>query len=168
MICGQTCDGLYHFAFCLINFGIPFGSQPIKSALARHSGVRVYMGCALAFVLQGRFLCFHCYMVHFQGSVSGSPQSLDYTQKSTISTLAVKFYPQVDCHTDHMSSVLSRVSSSYYQFITIIVIYLPGCGYRIIIFASHVSGRGNILGASCLSVCVWASVCTLCTLDLQT
>ncbi len=23
MICGQTCDGLYHFAFYLINFGIP-------------------------------------------------------------------------------------------------------------------------------------------------
>ncbi len=27
MICGQTCDGLYHFAFCLIIFGIPFGSR---------------------------------------------------------------------------------------------------------------------------------------------
>ncbi len=33
MICHQTCDGLYHFAFCLINFGTPFGSQLIKSAL---------------------------------------------------------------------------------------------------------------------------------------
>ncbi len=32
---------LYHFAFYLINFGIPFGSRPIKSALARHSGVQV-------------------------------------------------------------------------------------------------------------------------------
>ncbi len=69
----------------LDHFGIPFGSQSIKSALARHSGVqvpvvsrheghvvildqsqrsllvpsisylRVYMGCALAFVLQVTF-----------------------------------------------------------------------------------------------------------------
>ncbi len=32
MICGQTCDGLYHFAFYLVNFGIPLdpsqSSQP--------------------------------------------------------------------------------------------------------------------------------------------
>ncbi len=41
MVCGQTCDGLYHFAFYLVNFGIPFGSHPIKSALARHTGVQV-------------------------------------------------------------------------------------------------------------------------------
>ncbi len=30
-----------HFAFYLVNFGIPFGSHPIKSALARHTGVQV-------------------------------------------------------------------------------------------------------------------------------
>ncbi len=41
MVCGQTCDGLYHFAFYLVNFGIPFGSHPIKSAQARHTGVQV-------------------------------------------------------------------------------------------------------------------------------
>ncbi len=41
MVCGQNCDGLYHFAFYLVNFGIPFGSQPIKSAWARHTGVQV-------------------------------------------------------------------------------------------------------------------------------
>ena len=41
MICGQTCDGLYHFAFYLVNFGIPLGSHPIKSARARHTGVQV-------------------------------------------------------------------------------------------------------------------------------
>ncbi len=33
----------------------------------------VYMGCALAFVLQVRSLYVPCYMVHFQGSISGSP-----------------------------------------------------------------------------------------------
>ncbi len=41
MICGQTCDELYHFTFLLDCFGIPLGFQPIKSALARHSGVQV-------------------------------------------------------------------------------------------------------------------------------
>ncbi len=25
MVCSQTCDGLYRFAFCLVNFGIPLG-----------------------------------------------------------------------------------------------------------------------------------------------
>ncbi len=30
MICGQTCDGLYHFAFYLVNFGIPCGSHTQK------------------------------------------------------------------------------------------------------------------------------------------
>ena len=41
MICGQTCDGLYHFAFYLVSFGIPYGSRTIKPALARHTGVQV-------------------------------------------------------------------------------------------------------------------------------
>ncbi len=76
---------------CLLldRFGIPFGFHTIKSALARHSGVKVpsrqrshvvnfdqsisYMGCALAFVLQVRSLYVPCRMVHFQGSISGSP-----------------------------------------------------------------------------------------------
>ncbi len=48
------------------------------------------MGGALAFVLQVHSLYVPCHMVHFQGSISGSSQSLDYTQKSTILTLAVK------------------------------------------------------------------------------
>ncbi len=69
MICGQTCDGLYHIAFYLVNFGIPYGSRMIRPALARHTGVqvpvvpakvisnlRVYMGCALALVFQVRSL----------------------------------------------------------------------------------------------------------------
>ncbi len=30
IVCGQTCDGLYHFVFYLINFGIPYGSRTIK------------------------------------------------------------------------------------------------------------------------------------------
>ena len=41
IVCGQTCDGLYHFVFYLINFGIPLGSHTIKPALARHTGVQV-------------------------------------------------------------------------------------------------------------------------------
>ncbi len=41
MVCGQTWDGLYRFAFYLVNFGIPLGSHPIKSAQARHTGVQV-------------------------------------------------------------------------------------------------------------------------------
>ncbi len=41
IVCGQTCDGLYHFIFYLINFGIPYGSRTIKPALARHTGVQV-------------------------------------------------------------------------------------------------------------------------------
>ncbi len=41
MICGQTCDGLYHFAFLLGQLGIPYGSHTIKPALARHTGVQV-------------------------------------------------------------------------------------------------------------------------------
>ncbi len=48
------------------------------------------MGCALALIFQVRSLNIPCNMVHFQGSISGSPQSLDYTQKLTKSTLAVK------------------------------------------------------------------------------
>ena len=44
IVCGQTCDGLYHFTFCLITFGIPIGSLVIKSALARHTGVRRVFG----------------------------------------------------------------------------------------------------------------------------
>ncbi len=27
MVCGRTCDGLYRFAFYLVNFGIPLGSH---------------------------------------------------------------------------------------------------------------------------------------------
>ncbi len=38
LICGRTCDGLYHFAFYLVNFGIPYGSRMIRPALARHTG----------------------------------------------------------------------------------------------------------------------------------
>ncbi len=41
IVCGQTCDGLYHFAFYLVSFGIPLGSHTIKPALARHTGVQV-------------------------------------------------------------------------------------------------------------------------------
>ncbi len=37
------------------------------------SCLRVYMGCALALVFQVRSLNVPCYMVHFQGSISGSP-----------------------------------------------------------------------------------------------
>ena len=44
MVCGQTCDGLYHFTFCLIIFGIPIGSHTIRPALARHTGVRRVYG----------------------------------------------------------------------------------------------------------------------------
>ncbi len=87
-VCGQTCDGLYHFVFYLVIFGIPLGSLTIKPALARHTGVqrvsglrqsdhvinlRVYMGCALALVFQVRSLYVPWYLVHFQGSISGSP-----------------------------------------------------------------------------------------------
>ncbi len=41
MICGQTCDGLYHFVFYLVNLGIPYGSRTIRPTLARHTGVQV-------------------------------------------------------------------------------------------------------------------------------
>ncbi len=37
------------------------------------SCLRVYMGCALALIFQVRSLYVPCYMVHFQGSISGSP-----------------------------------------------------------------------------------------------
>ncbi len=30
MICGQTCDGLYHFVFYLVNLGIPYGSLVVR------------------------------------------------------------------------------------------------------------------------------------------
>ncbi len=41
MVCGRTCDGLYHFVFYLVNFGIPYGSRAIRPTLARHTGVQV-------------------------------------------------------------------------------------------------------------------------------
>ncbi len=41
MICGRTCDELYHFPFSIDRLGIPLGSQLIKFTLARHSGVQV-------------------------------------------------------------------------------------------------------------------------------
>ena len=44
MICGQTCDGLYHFVIYLVIFGIPLGSLTIKLALARHTGVQRVSG----------------------------------------------------------------------------------------------------------------------------
>ncbi len=31
MVCGQNCDGLYHFAFYLVNFGIPFDQIHLSS-----------------------------------------------------------------------------------------------------------------------------------------
>ncbi len=85
---------VYHFACCLVNFGIPLGSHPIKSALARHTGdIGTFPGL--------RGLCFgFCFAgplpqrslshgpllrVHF-----GESLVLDYNQKSTKSTLAVK------------------------------------------------------------------------------
>ncbi len=37
------------------------------------SCLRVYMGCALALIFQVRSLNIPCNMVHFQGSISGSP-----------------------------------------------------------------------------------------------
>ncbi len=104
------------FRILLGHFGIPIGSLAIRSALARHTGVRrvsgsrqsdhvitfdqsqsllswfslslnlcqsilapiisspqVYMGCALAIMFQVHFLNVPWYLVHFQGSISGSP-----------------------------------------------------------------------------------------------
>ncbi len=81
----RICDGLYHFIFSIDRVGIPFGFQMIIWTLARHpvsrclyfaatgvtwsvwtshklcyvpssSYLQVYMGCALAFVLQVRSL----------------------------------------------------------------------------------------------------------------
>ncbi len=86
MICGQTCDGLYHFVFYLINSGLPYGSHTIKPALARHTGVQVSLVpakviqptgvhglCFGSLVFQVRSLYVPWYLVHFQGSISGSP-----------------------------------------------------------------------------------------------
>ncbi len=40
-VCGYNCADAVDRLLILDHFGIPFGSQPIKSALARHSGVQV-------------------------------------------------------------------------------------------------------------------------------
>ncbi len=68
----------------LDSFGIPFGFHTIKSALARHSGVQVPVisrhilpsglhGLCFGFCFAGPPLYVPCHMVHFQGSISGSP-----------------------------------------------------------------------------------------------
>ncbi len=97
MICGQTCDGLYHLAFCLINFGIPLGSQPIKSALARHSGVQVPVIagplplCSLLHGLLSR--------VHFGESLVVRLYSeIDHIHLISEAHCVSHLYPQVDCH----------------------------------------------------------------------
>ncbi len=93
MICGQTCDGLYHFTFYWVIFGIPFGSQPIKSALARHNQhwYLPYPTYGSRWVVLWLLFCrstpstFPVTWSTFKGPFRG-----DYTQKLTISTLAVK------------------------------------------------------------------------------
>ncbi len=56
MFAVKTCDELYHFMFSIDRLGIPLGSQPIKSTLARHSGVQVPVIFRLPTGLHG--LCF--------------------------------------------------------------------------------------------------------------
>ncbi len=79
MVCGQTCDGLYHFAFYLVNFGIPLGSQPIKSARA---------------LLHGPLS-----RVHFWESLVVRLYSeIDQIHLSSEAQCVSHHLPQVDCH----------------------------------------------------------------------
>ncbi len=113
MICGQTCDGLYYFAFCLINLGIPFGSRPIKTALARHSGAFHILPTGL------HGLCFgFCFAgplplrslshgplsrIHFGESlVIRLHSEIDHIHLSSEAQCVSHLYPQVDCHTQQV------------------------------------------------------------------
>ncbi len=93
MICGQTCDGLYHFAFNLVNFGIPLGSRPIKSAWARHTGVQVpVVSFKIYFFLEKG-------LRDFSFSISsGPPQIINGRPLSSEAQYVSHHLPRVDCH----------------------------------------------------------------------
>ncbi len=87
MICGQTCDGLYHFAFCLIISLVirlsGVSAAPKKGGVRPRSGGKSPKNTEKWGDLTKK------------GGVDRPPRppysdGPDYTQKSTISTLAVK------------------------------------------------------------------------------
>ncbi len=84
MICGQICDGLYHFAFCLVIFGIPFGfcfagPLPLRS-LSHGPLLRVHFGDSLVVRLYSE---------------------IDHIHLSSEAQCVSHHLPQVDCHTYH-------------------------------------------------------------------
>ncbi len=136
MVCGQTCDGLYRFAFYLVNFGIPFGSHPIKSALARHTGVRGAFGSRqsdhviifdqiLVFIISNympiNIGTFHILPTGIHGLCFGSYVSGPLPQRSLLhgplsrvhfgESLVIRLYSEID-HI-HLSSEAQCVSHHY-------------------------------------------------------
>ncbi len=94
MICVQTCDGLYHFAFYLVKFGIPL--DPTRSSPLS----RVHFGESLIVRLYSEIDHIH---------ISSEAQGVSH------------LYPQVDCH---ISCKTIRTIFYYYYSINIIILLL--------------------------------------------
>ncbi len=119
IVCSQTCDGLYHFVFYLINFGIPLGSNTIKPALARHTGVQVSL--VPAKVITWSFLTNHIQPTGIHGLCFGSCFSGPRPLRSLIfgplsrvhfgESLVVRLYLEID-HT-YLSIEAQCVSHHY-------------------------------------------------------
>ncbi len=86
-------------------------------------GAAVSCGYSTCFAISACDGLCHLTKVHPSGSVSGSPQSLDYTQKSTKSTLALKlnvsrpFYPWV-------TATMGSADCMYYAGVVVTLITL--------------------------------------------
>ncbi len=125
MICGQTCDGLYHFAFYLVNFGIPYGSHTIKPALARHTGVQVP-------VVPAKVITWHILPTGIHGLCSGycfsGPLPLRSLLRGPLSrvhfgeSLVVRLYSEID-HT--YLSIEAQCVSHHYPRWTATMVFQP-------------------------------------------
>ncbi len=109
----RTCDGLYHFIFSIDRVGISFGFQTIIWTFARHLVSRCLYFPATGITYGSTWVVLWLLFCRsapstfpnkrstLQGPFRGVPSPLDYTQKLTISTLALKlsvsaiYYPPV-------------------------------------------------------------------------
>ncbi len=111
---------IYHFAFYLVNFGMPYGSHMIRPALARHTGFQVPVVPAKV-ITWSFFGTFHIQPTGIHGLCFGSCFSGPLPLRSLLhgplsrvhfgESLVVRLYSEID-HI-HLSSEAQCVSHLY-------------------------------------------------------